>query len=216
MTATNDPLERLRDNGATSVPPDPGFVAQLRFKLENALADPTPDISLPDRKQSTMSNATNPGVSPATQILTPYIAVHDGAAALDWYTEALGAIETVRYVGDDGRLGHAEFVFSGARIMLSDAYPEIGVVDANSYDGSSCALHVEVSDCDGLHDRAVAAGATSMASPADQPHGARAATIIDPFGHRWMLSQQLSSPTSAEIDAAYDNYTVVERGDTTH
>lgn len=55
-----------------------------------------------------------------------------------------------------------------------------------------------------------------MASPADQPHGARAATIIDPFGHRWMLSQQLSSPTSAEIDAAYDNYTVVERGDTTH
>ncbi len=144
------------------------------------------------------------------QILTPYIAVHDGAAALDWYAAAFGAIETVRYVGDDGRLGHAEFTFNGARIMLSDAYPEIGVVDANSYEGSSCALHMEVSDCDALHDRAVEAGATSMAPPTDQPHGARSATIIDPFGHRWMLSQQLASPSSVEIDAAYDDFTVVE------
>ncbi len=84
------------------------------------------------------------------------------------------------------------------------------VVDANSYEGSSCALHVEVSDCDALHGRAVGAGATSMAPPTDQPHGARSATIVDPFGHRWMLSQQLSAPTSAEISAAYDDFTVVD------
>lgn len=145
-----------------------------------------------------------------TQILTPYITVHDGLEALYWYSKAFGATETVRYVGDDGRLGHAEFVFAGARIMLSDAYPEIGVVAANSYEGSSCTLHVEVTNCDSLHDRAVAAGATSSMSPTDQPHGARSATIIDPFGHRWMLSQQQSTPSTAEIDAAYDDFTVVE------
>ncbi len=213
MTTTNDPFEQLRDDGAATVSPDSRFVESLRLKLENALADPTPEIPLPDRKRFTMTNETTADAPAVTQVLTPYIAVHDGAAALDWYTQAFEAVETVRYLGDDGRLGHAEFTFNGARIMLSDAYPEIGVVAANSYDGSSCALHVEVSDCDGLHDRAVAAGATSMAPPADQPHGARAATIVDPFGHRWMLSQQLASPTSAEIDAAYDNFTVVERSD---
>ncbi len=149
-------------------------------------------------------------IAPATQIITPYISVHDGVAALDWYRDAFGAAETVRYVGDDGRLGHAEFVFAGARVMLSDAYPEIGVVAATSYEGSSCALHVEVPDCDALHDRAVERGAISSMPPKDQPHGARSATIIDPFGHRWMLSQQLSSPTTAEIDAAYDGFTVTE------
>ncbi len=143
-------------------------------------------------------------------MLTPYLSVHDGAGALNWYVEALGAIETVRYVGDDGRLGHAEFTVAGARVMLSDAYPEMGVVAATSYEGSSCALHLEVEDCNGLHDRAVAAGATSTMPPTDQPHGARTATIIDPYGHRWMLSQQMSSPTSAEIDAAYEDFTVVE------
>ena len=205
MNGTTDPFEQLHDDGQTGADPDSGFVARLRFKLENALEDQPPAVPLPDRKQSTMSNTT------ATQVLTPYIAVDDGVAALDWYTRAFGAIETVRYVGDDGRLGHAEFLLSGARVMLSDAYPEIGVVDANSYEGSSCALHVEVSDCDALHDQAVGAGATSMMPPTDQPHGARSATVVDPFGHRWMLSQQLSSPTSAEIDAAYDDFTVVER-----
>ena len=146
----------------------------------------------------------------ATQIITPYISVHDGPAALDWYVEAFGVVETVRYVGDDGSLGHAEFTFNGARVMLSDAFPEIGVIAANSYEGSSCALHVEVDDCDAIHDRSVDAGAISSMPPTDQPHGARSATIVDPFGHRWMLSQQLSSPTSAEIDAAYDGFTVVE------
>ena len=116
----------------------------------------------------------------------------------------------MRYVGDDGRLGHAEFIVPGARVMLSDAYPEIGVVAATSYEGSSCALHVEVDDCDGLHDRAVEHGATSAMPPTDQPHGARTATIVDPFGHRWMLSRRTSSPTTAEIDAAYDGDTVTE------
>lgn len=214
MNDTTDAFDQLRDDGRAGVAPDAGFVGRLRLRLENALADAPPDIALPDRKQHTRTDATGTVADPpapiGTQILTPYISVHDGVAALDWYATAFGALETVRYVGDDGRLGHAEFTFNGARIMLSDAYPEIGVVAANSYDGSSCALHVEVADCDALHEQAVAAGATSMMPPTDQPHGARSATVVDPFGHRWMLSQQLSSPTSAEIDATYDDFTVVD------
>lgn len=158
---------------------------------------------------TTASDATADNASAAPQIITPYITVHDGAAALDWYVAALGATETVRYVGDDGRLGHAEFVLRGATIMLSDAYPEIGVVAANSYEGSSCALHVSVADCDRAYDLAVSHGATSMSAPGDQPHGARSATIVDPFGHRWMLSHQLAVLTNEEINANYDDYEVV-------
>ena len=93
--------------------------------------------------------------------------------------------------------------------MLSDAYPEIGVVAANSSEGSSCSLHVEVPDCDAAHDRALSNGATSMAAPTDQPHGARSATILDPFGHRWMLSQPVRVMSYAEIDEQYDGFDVV-------
>lgn len=144
------------------------------------------------------------------QRITPYITVHDGAAALDWYVNSLDATETVRYVGDDGRLGHAQFDVSGATVMLSDAYPEIDVVAATSQQGSSHALVLEVDDCDSIHDSAVANGATSTQPPADQPHGARQCTIIDPFGHRWMLTQSMSSPSTAKIDAAMDGFSVVE------
>jgi DNA-directed RNA polymerase specialized sigma24 family protein len=58
--------------------------------------------------------------------------------------------------------------------------------------------------------RAVELGATSSMAPTDQPHGARSATIIDPHGHRWMVSQQLTTPDVAEIDAAYDGFSVTE------
>ncbi len=146
----------------------------------------------------------------APQRLTPYITVHDGAGALRWYTEAMGATETVRYVGDDGRLGHAQFVVSGATVMLSDAYPEMDVVAATSQQGSSHALHLEVDDCDAIHERATAHGAISLQPPADQPHGARQCTIVDPFGHRWMLSQTVATPNSADIAAATDGFTVIE------
>ncbi len=208
-----NPFEQLRidDDAASPASPDPRFASRLRAQLEAALS---PVVQLPERlsEQKDRATMTDTATTTAatTQILVPYIAVDDAAAALDWYADALDGIETVRYVGDDGRIGHAEMTIHGARIMLSDAYPEIGVVDANSYEGSSCALHLEVDDIDALHDAAVAAGATSQRDPADQAHGARTSTVVDPFGHRWMFSQTISTPTAAEIDAATDGFTVIE------
>ena len=31
---------------------------------------------------------------------------------------------------------------------------------------------------------------------------------MDPYGHRWMFSQQIAAPTIAEIDAATEGFTV--------
>jgi PhnB protein len=125
--------------------------------------------------------------------VTPYLTVADAAEALEWYTRAFGAVEQFRVVGDDGRLGHAEFIIGEARFMLSDEYPEMGVRSPASLGGTPVALHVSVTEVDSLFDRAVAAGATSLLAPADQPHGARHGTLLDPYGHRWMLSQPLGA-----------------------
>ncbi len=211
MSVVDQPFRHLANDPSPLPEPDPRFARQLRARLE---AELTPQIDLPDRKSTTMSNNdansdTASETAPSQQVITPYISVHDGAGALDWYVAALGATETVRYVGDDGRVGHAEFVLHGATIMLSDAYPEIGVVAATSYEGSSCALHVSVPNCDSAHDLAVSHGATSMSAPGDQPHGARTATILDPYGHRWMLSHQITTLSHEEINANYDNFDVV-------
>ncbi len=68
--------------------------------------------------------------------LVPYLAVDGAAAALDWYRDVFGAIETMRFVGDDGRVGHAEIVVGGARLMLADEYPEIDVRGPQSLGGT--------------------------------------------------------------------------------
>ena len=200
--------------------PDPRFAARLRTQIEAALA---PTIELPEREAHVMTDTitsntatsstgtSDTSTAPAnSQVLVPYLAVADAAAALDWYTTALDGTETVRYVGDDGRIGHAEMIIHGARIMLSDAYPEIGVVAADSYEGSSCALHLEVTDIDAVHASAVEHGGVAERDPADQPHGSRMSTVVDPFGHRWMFSQTIATPSAAEIEASMTGFKVVE------
>jgi uncharacterized glyoxalase superfamily protein PhnB len=216
-----NPYEQLRrTEDLPAARPDPRFAARLRTQIEAALA---PTIELPEREAHVMTDtATTTGTTTTTtatgttaatanaQVLVPYLAVADAAAALDWYATALDGTETVRYVGDDGRIGHAEMIIHGARIMLSDAYPEIGVVAADSYEGSSCALHLEVTDIDAVHASAVEHGGVAERDPVDEPYGARMSTVVDPFGHRWMFSQTIATPSAAEIEAAMSGYTVVE------
>ena len=61
--------------------------------------------------------------------LTPYLAVDDARAAIRWYADVLDAgLEGEPIVMPDGRIGHAELAVAGARLYLSDAHPEIGVV----------------------------------------------------------------------------------------
>lgn len=122
-----------------------------------------------------------------TQTITPYIAVADARAAIQWYARALGATTThPPVVMSDGRVGHAEVEIGGARVMLSDAHPELGVV-APSDGAAAVTLHLSVDDCDATVDRARSAGGRVDREPGDGPPG-RIATFWDPFGHRWMVN----------------------------
>ncbi|WCO68469.1 VOC family protein [Iamia majanohamensis] len=195
-----DPFDVLR-LPTTPVAPDPRFAAALRARLEEALAPEPPDpdtvpaISLRGGDTVTTTEPTT------THALTPYLAVHDAAAALDWYRDVLGAIETSRFVGDDGRVGHAEITIGGARVMLADEYPEAGVHGPRHFGGTSVTLHLEVVDVDHSFALAVREGAEVEREPSDQFHGNRNALVRDPFGHRWMLNQPIDA---VRADAAAD------------
>ena len=168
-----DPLDVLRVP-ATLAQPDPDFATRLRARLERALALPRGVVPM----TTTVQSAT----------LTPYLAVGDARAAIDWYVAVLGA----RPVGEpivmpDGRIGHAELDVAGARLYLSDAHPEIGVVAPDRSAGVAVTLHLDVADVDEVTERARTAAAVVEREPADSPYG-RLATVRDPFGHRWMFN----------------------------
>jgi uncharacterized glyoxalase superfamily protein PhnB len=135
--------------------------------------------------------------------LAPYLSVADAATAIHWYTEVFGALETNRFVGDDGRVGHAEVVIGGSTLMLADEYPEVDVHGPAHYGGTPVTLHLEVVDVDHTHRLAVEHGGESERGPSDQFHGNRNAIVRDPWGHRWMLSQPISAEraeTAADED----------------
>ncbi|MCB0966503.1 MAG: VOC family protein [Ilumatobacter sp.] len=185
---SNDPFDALAGGSGDTPTPDPAFVTRLRRQLVDTLELDAPTIDLPERKP-TMSNATDRTIATA---VVPYLTVDDGAAALDWYATAFGATEVMR-VESDGILGHAEFTVGGMSFYLSDEHPQFGVLSPRSLGGTSVAMHVTVDDVDTLFARAVEAGATALAEPADQPHGARHGTLVDPYGHRWLLSQPIEA-----------------------
>lgn len=186
-----DPLDVLRGPDGP-VDPDPGFAARLRMRLERALAAPE-GVAV-----STTALDLPAGTAPVpTTVLTPYLAVGDARAAVAWYRRALGAALVEEPIEmPDGRIGHAELRVGGARLYLADEFPELNLrAPAGS---SSVTLHLEVADVDAVVATARAAGATVEREPADQPYG-RSGTVLDPFGHRWLLQQ--SSPVPAEVPA---------------
>lgn len=172
-----DPFEALREP-VTPADPDPGFAGRLRERLtREVLASSGAVMS----SQQTVSTA-----------LTPYIMVSDARRALDWYAGVFGAERRGEpVVNADGTIGHAEITIGGAALMLaepSDLWPGVPVRAPENPATFSHSLHLEVEDVDGTTDRARQAGATVEREPADQFYG-RGAVIVDPFGHRWMLTR---------------------------
>jgi uncharacterized glyoxalase superfamily protein PhnB len=126
--------------------------------------------------------------------LTPYLAVADARAAVDWYVAHLGAEVAVEpVVMPDGRVGHVELVLDDARWMMADEHPEIAVQAPDPARGNAVTLHLDVADADALAARAVAGGAVLDRGPEDTGVG-RVAVLRDPFGHRWFLNAPLRDP----------------------
>ena len=196
------------------IAPDQAFAARLRARVSEALGPIDPDVpivQLPDRTRTmtTTQDASTSTPTTAAAALVPYVCVSDSAAAIDWYVTVFDAVETVRYVGDDGRVGHAEVSIGSARLMLSDEYPEIGVVGPQTLGGTPFTLNLNVDDVDDVWARAIEHGASGERPPADQPYGERSCTFRDPSGHRWMVQTTIATPTPDEIVDAMVGYTVV-------
>ena len=98
--------------------------------------------------------------------LTPYLAVADARAAIDWYAAALGAVVTYDPIEmPDGRIGHVELEVAGARFMMADAHPEIQSPAPTPGAGSPVTLHLTVDDVDAVAAPAATPGPTSTAAP---------------------------------------------------
>lgn len=130
---------------------------------------------------------------------TPYLCCKGAAEAIEFYKKAFGAIEEMRMMQPDGRVGHAEVRIGRAAVMLADEYPEMGFRSPKTLGGSPVAMQLYVEDVDAFVGRAVEAGATLTRPVKDQFYGDRSGTLEDPFGHVWHVSSRIEDLTPEDL-----------------
>ena len=74
----------------------------------------------PVAKPKAVAKAKPAAAPPSASEITPYLCCKGAAAALDFYAQAFGAVETLRIAGKDGSIGHAGITIEGAPLMVSD------------------------------------------------------------------------------------------------
>ena len=129
----------------------------------------------------------------------PYLCVDGAAAAIDFLVEVFGATERMQMTMPDGRIGHAEVAIGDGVIMLSDEYPEMGVIGPKTVGGTAVTVMVYVEDADATFAKAVAAGATAERPVETHFYGDRGGQFFDPFGHRWNVSTHVEDVPPDEL-----------------
>ena len=130
--------------------------------------------------------------------LTPSVVVDDAAKALQFYQDALGAKELYRLPMGD-KIGHAEIQIGDSRLMLSDENPQRDALGPTTRGGATGSFMVYVPDADAAVQRAVKAGAKVLQPVENQFWGDRVGTVVDPFGHKWMLGTHVEDVSEDEI-----------------
>lgn len=190
----------LVEHYAWDAPQGAREAAQARL---DAFAHVIPPVS-PSMEEHAMTDHSY--VPDGSHAVTPYICCADAATAIDFYVDVLGARETSsRFVDADGKVGHAELTLGDSLIYLSDPYPEIGVVAPNP-EGASVGLLAYVPDVDAVVARAEAAGARVLRPIEETFYGTRRATLVDPFGHRWLIGTHVRDVSADEYQAAVDDF----------
>lgn len=143
---------------------------------------------------------------PVNQIeeVYPYLRTRDCNAAIEFYQRAFGAVEDFRLTEPGGRIGHAELKFGKTTIMVSDEYPEYGILGPQDSVPTGSSVHLHVEDVDIMTQQAAEVGATIVMEPRDQFYGERSSKVLDPFGHEWLLGSHIEDVSPEEMQRRFD------------
>jgi PhnB protein len=127
-----------------------------------------------DTKSVAAANVRNLG------IVTPYLVATNGRSLLEFIKRAFDASELVCHARTDGSVQHAEVRIGDSVLMLGEPQPAGAAMRTT--------FHIRAHDVDAAYARAIAAGATSLSEPSEQPHAGRIAGVADPEGNHWYFA----------------------------
>ena len=135
--------------------------------------------------------------------LTPSLIVSNSAKAIEFYQQAFGAKKRRMFTMPDGKTMYAEIQIGDSILILTDEVPEMKAFSPlSSGGGTSAGLVLYSEDVDAVFKKAVTAGAKVIMPLEDAFWGDRSGSIIDPFGHRWMISKHIKDMSDEELEKA--------------
>jgi PhnB protein len=159
------------------------------------------------RKEVGMAKAKS-AIPQGLHTVTPQLTLDNAVEAIEWYKKALGAEETSRAAGPDGKIMHAELRIGNSAIYVNDEMG--GGKGPKARGGSPASFWLYVEDCDALFNRAVAAGGTVASGPMgqmqDQFWGDRSGTLTDPAGYSWTIATRKEDLTPQEMQQRQDAF----------
>ena len=121
--------------------------------------------------------------------ISPLLNVRNGAAAIEFYQAAFGAVVLSRV--DEGSVV-AQLCVDDAIFWLADESPQHLNLSPATVGGSTVRMVLIADDPDSVFNRAIAAGAAVVWPVADQEYGWRVGRVVDPFGHHWEIGKPLA------------------------
>jgi uncharacterized glyoxalase superfamily protein PhnB len=125
------------------------------------------------------------------QTVTSYLMVADAAKFIEFMATVFGARTTEQLLRPDGKIGHTELRIGDSMIMLSEA--------SETHPATPVMLHVYIDDVDAVFERAVRAGGTVVAKPANQFYGDRSGGVKEPSGNTVWIATHVEDVAPDEL-----------------
>jgi uncharacterized glyoxalase superfamily protein PhnB len=143
-----------------------------------------------------MTKKVNP-IPAGHRSLTPHLIVKGAAKAIEFYKKAFGAVELMRVPNADGTIMHAQIRIGDSIAMIADHCPQMGPLAEAGTQGQF--LFHFTPEVDAVVKAAQAAGAKVEMPVQDMFWGDRAASLMDPFGHRWWVATHIEDLTPEQM-----------------
>jgi PhnB protein len=134
----------------------------------------------------------------------PYLIVNNAVAAIEFYKSAFSAVEFVRLADTSGKVMHSEIRIGDSQVMVADEFPDMGYRSPTTLGGSPVSVLLYVEDVDRVFAAAIEAGGIETMPVQDQFDGDRRGTLIDPFGHTWLVATRKEDVSPDEMKRRFE------------
>ena len=126
-----------------------------------------------------------------TTFFAPHLAIRVLKPAIAFYQKAFDAKVLHQWDNDDGSVHVAELEILGALFHVHEEGPHNSQLSPETVKATTLLIGLFTPDPDRFMKQAEAAGGRISHPIQDYDYGYRQGTVIDPFGHQWLIQKKI-------------------------